>query len=674
MDEIVFQQALFGYEDGHRLLQSSFRPNSYEKDLLLQLSDLAPGISTLREDGYWTGMPLRETSRYAVLRTWPAPEKSRPGCVWTHAIFIPFEYLHSEANLLWITSYFKRPESQKRFNEYAEPISAIWNSSGLPTRTIPQASQLVSCIYFAKCLVSKLLTQDELGMQAIAVWAQQWPELRTAFNFRTVEKSSAGRSWLLNFDMMLTDGNLRLQQGASPSTIRSFNESGEVEEVLAADLSGIETSVHRRLRDAYSADLPLHPVWTAFLTSIQMKLREAIRRPKSAAYQCLLQDVAAALPEQSIGLRLKNALIDFTSTSQLEIPFEFGSAVIEFFAHGINASRFPKPLFSDEALRWIWKNDQTRLFDALTQLEASRSDIADYVFAEFARSIPTDQLMTETGTVPVIRRAMVAIRPELLRWEGLANLPNNEIVELLGLLPAGDVRELGVVPRLIFTGDSSLARFLCERFPEEVVFSVCIGGSHVTHRRQPHEIILRFVGDVASRYVGANFVSRLTTTTALLSFAAMLGFVSEVTVSAGPEIWGVAVRTATEDSSGADLQTLQAFAFSLAVATARSGAELLMEFSFEPLHEAMRKSRLDYQASVIVGPHLPDVGWWYRWDNCYRLRVATIRAYAFGNLPSQSFLHLSKDEALMSALFHDLESNDEFRGFLERLRSSNAGA
>ena len=671
MDESIFQQALFGYEDGHRLLQSSFRPNNYEKDLLLQLSDLAPGISRLREEGYWTGMPLRETSRYALLRTWPAPEKSRPGCVWTHAIFIPFEYLHREADLLWVASHFKRPESLKRFSEYAEPIMTNQRSSDLLMQAIPQASQLVSCIYFAKCWASKLLTQDELGMQAIAVWTQQWPELRTAFNFRTVEKSSAGRSWLLNFDMMLTDGSLRLQQQPSPSTIKSFNESEDVEAALAADLAGVETSVHRRFRDAYSLDLPLHPVWTAFLTSIQMKLREAIGRPKSAAYQRLLQDVAAALPEQSIGLRLKNALIDFTSTTQLEIPFELGSTVIKFFAQGINAGSFPKPAFSDEALRWIWKNDQTRLFEALADLEDSRGDIADYVFVEFARGIPADQLMTESGTVPRIRRAMVAIRPELLRWEGLANLPSNEIVELLSPVPDGDVRELGLVPRLILTSDSSLARFLCERFPEEVVFSVCTSGSYVTYRRQPHEIILRFVGDVASRYVGADFVSRLTTTTALLSFAAMLGFVSEVTVSAGPEIWGQALRTAINDSSGADLQTLQAFAFSLAVATARSGAELLMEFSFEPLHEAMRESRLDYQASVIVGSHLPDVGWWHRWDNCYRLRTAAIRTYASGTLSSQSFLHLAKSEALMSALFHELESNDEFHEFLEILRRSN---
>lgn len=671
MDENVFHQALFGYEDGHRLLQSSFRPNSYEKDLLLQLSDLAPGISRLREEGYWTGMPLRETSRYALLRTWPAHEKSRPGCVWTHAIFIPFEYLRNEANLLWLTSTFRRPESQKRFSQYGEPISTIWNSSVQPPQPVPQASQLVSCIYLAKCSSSRSLSQDELGMQAIAIWGQQWPELRTTFNFRTVERSGAGRSWLLNFDMMLTDGNLRLQREAISPMIGGSNESEEVEDVLASDLSGIGIAVPRKFRDVYSSDLPLHPIWTAFLISIQIQMKDVISHPKEPSYQRLLQDVAMALPDRSLGLLLKGALVEFASDSQLGLPFELGAAAIEFIAHGANASSFPEPSFSDEALRWIWKNDQTRLFNALIELQGRRDDIADHLFAAFTRGIPADQLMKESGAIPAIRRALVVSRPDLLRWQGLETLQGSEILDILSLLSDDAIREFGVVPRLIFTDDSTLARLLCERFPEEVVFSVCISGSYVTHRKQPHEIILRFVGDVSSRYVAAKFVMRLTTTTALLSFAAMLGFVSDITVKAGPEIWSTAIGAAIMDSSSTDLQALQAFAFSLAIATMRSGAEPLLEFSFEPLHEAMRESRLDYQASVIVGPHLPDVGWWHRWDNCYRLRMAAIRAYAYGNLSEKSFLHLAHDERLMGTLFHEIESNGEFYGFLQRLRNSN---
>jgi hypothetical protein len=154
----------------------------------------------------------------------------------------------------------------------------------------------------------------------------------------------------------------------------------------------------------------------------------------------------------------------------------------------------------------------------------------------------------------------------------------------------------------------------------------------------------------------------------------MLGFVNGVTVDAGPEIWGNALRDAVTDSPRAELQTLQAFALSLAVAASRPGADTLLEYSFEPLHDAMRESRLDYQASVIIEPHLPDVGWWHRWDNCYRLRIAVIRAYAYGDLSPQSFLRLAKHEALMGALFHELESNNDFRAFLEKVRRITSAA
>jgi hypothetical protein len=151
----------------------------------------------------------------------------------------------------------------------------------------------------------------------------------------------------------------------------------------------------------------------------------------------------------------------------------------------------------------------------------------------------------------------------------------------------------------------------------------------------------------------------------------MLGFINGMTISAGPGLWGNALLNAATDSPKPQLQTLQAFALSLAVASPRPGAEMLLEYSFEPVHEALRDSRLDYQASVIIEPHLPDVGWWHRWDNCYRLRMAVIRAYVYGNLPPDSFSRLASDSRLMGTLFHELESNGDFYSFLLRLRQTD---
>ena len=82
---MTVEQCLFGYDDGHRLLASSI-PLGTEAATLTEMSDLAPGAVFGRSESYWTGVPAPGISRYVLMRTWPAPEMSRPGCVWTHAL------------------------------------------------------------------------------------------------------------------------------------------------------------------------------------------------------------------------------------------------------------------------------------------------------------------------------------------------------------------------------------------------------------------------------------------------------------------------------------------------------------------------------------------------------------------------------------------------------------
>ena len=670
MRELVLQQALFGYDDGHRLLQSSFRLANYEKDLLLQLSDLAPGISRLREEGYWTGMPLRESSCYALLRTWPAPEKSRPGCVWTHAIIIPFEYLHSDLDWVWLAERFVRPGSSKRYSEYAGSIVVDDTRSGLDHLTTFETEELASCIYFSKCHGTASASQEELGRQAIAIWSQQWPLLRTALTFRTVEKSNSGRSWLLNFDMMLIDGSLRVQH-ESVVTSDDRLPVREAAALLSKDLAHSSGSTFHQFRDKYSTGLPLHPKWTGFLAAVETKLRDAIRFSEPEMYRSLLEATARALPGSSDGRCLKEGLVDFTQNTELRLPSEFSIGAVEFIALSEVASTFPHAKFSDETAAWMWSNTRARLIKLLDSTFMFNEGVLQDLLTQLVRVIPIDQLMEGVDEARGVRKRMVSLRPELLKWRGVSELPPEEIVELLSLVSESEVKSINVVRELIFTKDARLAEMLCARFTGEVVFSVCESGSYVTHKGQPHDLILRFAGEVASQYLTVEFVSRLDTTSALLSFAAMLGFINGMTISAGPGLWGNSLLNAATDSPKPQLQTLQAFALSLAVASPRPGAEMLLEYSFEPVHEALRDSRLDYQASVIIEPHLPDVGWWHRWDNCYRLRMAVIRAYVYGNLPPESFSRLASDSRLMGTLFHELESNGDFYSFLLRLRQTD---
>src|SRR4051812_33811324 len=106
---VTLDQCLFGYDDGHRLLATSVSlPPSAATQLLLA-SDLAPGVSGSEVVEYWTGIPLIDANCYALLRTWSAPEIPRPGCVWSHAVLLPFSDLPRFVDLAVLKSLFARP-------------------------------------------------------------------------------------------------------------------------------------------------------------------------------------------------------------------------------------------------------------------------------------------------------------------------------------------------------------------------------------------------------------------------------------------------------------------------------------------------------------------------------------------------------------------------------------
>src|SRR5687768_4073372 len=87
---IAVDQCLFGYDRGHRMITTSCELSPAASSLLLVLSDLAPGVTLGPRDSYWTGVPLPDVRRFALLKTWPAFEMPRPGCVWTHALVVTF--------------------------------------------------------------------------------------------------------------------------------------------------------------------------------------------------------------------------------------------------------------------------------------------------------------------------------------------------------------------------------------------------------------------------------------------------------------------------------------------------------------------------------------------------------------------------------------------------------
>ena len=184
---VTIHQALHGYRDGHRLLESSMSLSGDARSILLTLSDMSGPSMVPGFDFYVTGYPVFEAGCYALAATWYAPEMERPGCVWTHTLLIDFSHLAAVEDLRALQAYFVRPRLGGDFSSYQQPIAAHLDVDGPVARfhNIPSMR-----------LLQALYTQDDAVLCSIEnaaqpldfllqIWSQQWPKLRRSFKFCT---------------------------------------------------------------------------------------------------------------------------------------------------------------------------------------------------------------------------------------------------------------------------------------------------------------------------------------------------------------------------------------------------------------------------------------------------------------------------------------------------------
>jgi hypothetical protein len=120
-------QLVFGYDDGHRLLEGSRRLAVGDVSLLLGATDAAPRSET---DRLLTGLRLPASGIFAVCVTWSAPEISRPGAVWAHVLLIEDRPLGEMEDPLSLIDLARRP-ALDRISQYSESVPLDTESSPL---------------------------------------------------------------------------------------------------------------------------------------------------------------------------------------------------------------------------------------------------------------------------------------------------------------------------------------------------------------------------------------------------------------------------------------------------------------------------------------------------------------------------------------------------------------
>ncbi|NMM62216.1 hypothetical protein HBE96_05855 [Clostridium sp. P21] len=121
--QILIEQSLHGYANGHHLIASSINLSEKSKRKMEILSDLSgPEIQSGFEE-YYTGYFLPDDNKAVLSYTWYAYEMQRPGCVWTQSVLIePRDLCAIGANINQLINIFIRPNNSEGFIRYTKQV------------------------------------------------------------------------------------------------------------------------------------------------------------------------------------------------------------------------------------------------------------------------------------------------------------------------------------------------------------------------------------------------------------------------------------------------------------------------------------------------------------------------------------------------------------------------
>lgn len=184
---VRIDQALHGYDRGHRELASSVALDEPSRAAMLVLSDLVAATGLHAGSSYLTAYPLKSASKFVLARTWSAGKGYRPGSVWTHSLILDYQALALIPDLLSLRMLFCHPDGSKAsFSQYL--TFAVGKHSDISVHFGGRAMDALLQLYGdtpEREIVLPSADAEADEVLALALWRQMWPALRRDFAFFT---------------------------------------------------------------------------------------------------------------------------------------------------------------------------------------------------------------------------------------------------------------------------------------------------------------------------------------------------------------------------------------------------------------------------------------------------------------------------------------------------------
>lgn len=621
-------QCLFGYDDGHKLLSSSLSLGA-EISLLTELSDLAPNTVFGRSNAYWTGIPVPGMGRYVLMRTWAAPEMSRPGCVWSHALLIEPRLLESVEHLSVLQRLFIRPSNNADLARYREVISGADISTREPDKPHDDAvvKKLLNSLYGKGGPSIDVAAADDLATPLFAVWSQQWPRLRRNFRFQTAAIRTNSVSSGARFDITASIGSV-LEK--STSVVGNYPEwveaaSLDVEDGRDGKLRCFLWRYGHDVKRQKGSFKPLVELW------LISKHEPLLKGAKLGSF------IKRSFPSIEDALALKLDLIN-----GVLIP-DAQPDLVRFWLQQGDVPFLPDPsLEGIKRMMKLWPTFSLQLLE-LAEYASDKNGVIENKIVECVESkiLETD-FWDITQPYPGLQNLMLNKQPELLLEGGALKVGTEEIMRMLPLLKTRDSKLEDFIFSLICKGDDRLIPPVFNQFPAIAARQVirAASESRTASIRAWREELVRHPELLLTREV----LGSVSLQSTLYEYLQQMRLSSPAVLSAGSDPWIAAMSNAVDDLWGEKKDILNCSILLLALASDTvgwKGVELL----FQVVHSKILAGMLPEKARDILDEWLPELGWFSNWDLGLRLRLIVIDAYIRNRWPIESFNALTQDHS-----------------------------
>lgn len=635
---VRFQQMLFGYDRGHGLLASSRGASKSLASKILPDTDWDPRVAP-KVDCYISARPVQGEKTYVIMKTWRAPEMSRPGCVWTHVLAIADADLSRIPDLRILAHKMKRPIKQDSFQPFT---SEIVLDELAPTEIFDESEQrvvrnLVKLVYSGGIDQNLIENEDSVEEALLAIWSQQWPALRRQFSFRSAPLSRTKLSRRSEFDV-------ELKEGSSTNAPTAPELNPHVLDLIVRDVMNASTTQYRRFLWRYGADTGATRENLLFLTRVYQEFHQSDQvRPNLAS---LVTEIGKRFPEQSTALLLKKDLTQPSDSNYSMLPAIDPFDVAIGVQSSPHAEAFPDLGALDQSTITSWITTRPKeLTKLLTRTADDGGPFADSLFKGVANSKNADFIWTVFSQSKTAFLRALDSSIEFLDDDRIQQVDDDMLLATFQKSKPPSKKALKkLVPRLLLRSNTDLIAAVHGTVPEAVTTAVVRKfAANIEFDQLGNSVHRNWVECVEDDQDGViDFAeNRAQTRTEILACRYLLNADSK---RLPLTVWSARLGGIGNDLHGYLDTEFRVFLLIQALSQPSETAPVIFEDAFDHVYDALVDDRLNFRTEMQLSDYLPHIGWLNNWDKRLRLKIAMVAAYKHLGLSKKQLQRITSND------------------------------